>query len=89
MWELQQLPRTPGTTGGLKSPMTPRTRAFESLGGAEAGHNYYSNVAKAPAGSWYGVGGPGSVTVQPVSPVYEHDEYVGGAKGKGNAASSY
>lgn len=33
MWELQQLPRTPGTAGGLKSPMTPRTRAFQSLGG--------------------------------------------------------
>ncbi|OCK81707.1 hypothetical protein K432DRAFT_381065 [Lepidopterella palustris CBS 459.81] len=33
MWELQQLPRTPGTASGMKSPMTPRTRAFNSLGG--------------------------------------------------------
>ena len=33
MWELQQLPRTPGTVGGMKSPMTPRTRAFGALGG--------------------------------------------------------
>ncbi|KAF2814927.1 uncharacterized protein BDZ99DRAFT_458890 [Mytilinidion resinicola] len=33
MWELQQLPRTPGTAGGMKSPMTPRTQAFNSLGG--------------------------------------------------------
>ena len=33
MWELQQLPRTPGTAGGMKSPITPRTRAFRDLGG--------------------------------------------------------
>lgn len=33
MWELQQLPRTPGTAGGLKSPMTPRAKAFNSLEG--------------------------------------------------------
>lgn len=35
MWELQQLPRTPGTAGGmyLKSPMTPRSRAFGDLEG--------------------------------------------------------
>ncbi|KAF2820072.1 hypothetical protein CC86DRAFT_125162 [Ophiobolus disseminans] len=33
MWELQQLPRTPGTAGGMKSPMTPRTRTFEELQG--------------------------------------------------------
>jgi hypothetical protein len=37
MWELQQLPRTPGTTGGMKTPMTPRTRAFQSLGGSMGG----------------------------------------------------
>lgn len=35
MWELQQLPRTPGTAGGLKSPMTPRTRAFNALDGSQ------------------------------------------------------
>lgn len=34
MWELQQLPRTPGTAGGMKSPITPRTRAFQDLGGS-------------------------------------------------------
>ena len=39
MWELQQLPRTPGvsTTGvgapAEFAPLTPRTRAFQSLGG--------------------------------------------------------
>ncbi|KAF2271140.1 hypothetical protein CC78DRAFT_450826 [Lojkania enalia] len=33
MWELQQLPRTPGTAGGMKSPITPRTRAFNELSG--------------------------------------------------------
>jgi hypothetical protein len=71
MWELQQLPRTPGTVGGMKSPMTPRTMAFNNLGGEEAGHaGYYSNV---PAGGngWYGPS-QGGVTV---SPVLEQDEY--------------
>ncbi|KAH7109063.1 hypothetical protein B0J11DRAFT_238701 [Dendryphion nanum] len=37
MWELQQLPRTPGTAGGLKSPMTPRTRALGALDGGQHG----------------------------------------------------
>lgn len=86
MWELQQLPRTPGTAGGLKSPMTPRTRAFNDLGGAEAGHGgWYSNapVASQPAGGWYGQ--QGSVTVQPVSPITEHDEYIYHHDGKGKA----
>ncbi|MCJ1363181.1 hypothetical protein MMC16_002288 [Acarospora aff. strigata] len=32
-WEMGTLPRTPGTTGGMKSPMTPRTMAFNTLGG--------------------------------------------------------
>jgi hypothetical protein len=36
MWELQQLPRTPGTVGGMKSPMTPRTKTFNELGGTTA-----------------------------------------------------
>lgn len=69
MWELQQLPRTPGTSGGVfsKSPMTPRTRAFGDLEGG-SGHQqqelmpHPSWVAHAhgqqthvPAGSnWYG-----------------------------------
>jgi hypothetical protein len=87
MWELQQLPRTPGTVGGMKSPMTPRTMAFNSLGGEEAGHGgYYSNV---PAGgnAWYGPS-HGGVTV---SPVMEQDEYQHGQQeyyaqeGKGKA----
>ncbi|RAR05526.1 ketohexokinase [Stemphylium lycopersici] len=72
MWELQQLPRTPGTVGGMKSPMTPRTLAFNHLGGEEAQHGgYYSNV---PAGGtgWYGPPQHGAVTV---SPVMEQDEY--------------
>lgn len=41
MWELQQLPRTPGTANAmfLKTPMTPRTRAFGDLeGGYGAGY---------------------------------------------------
>lgn len=32
-WEMGNVPPTPGTTGGLKSPMTPRTKAFNQLGG--------------------------------------------------------
>jgi len=32
-WEMMRIPDTPGTTGGLKSPVTPRTRAFNTLGG--------------------------------------------------------
>jgi len=74
MWELQQLPRTPGTIGGMKSPMTPRTRAFSDLDGEEAAHGgYYSNV---PAGGngWYGQPQQG-LAVQTVSPVMEQDEY--------------
>jgi len=30
---MMQVPPTPGTTGGLKSPTTPRTMAFQTLGG--------------------------------------------------------
>lgn len=32
-WEMQQYPRMPGAAGGMKSPMTPRTVAFNMLGG--------------------------------------------------------
>jgi hypothetical protein len=88
MWELQQLPRTPGTMGGMKSPMTPRTMAFNSLGGEEAGHvAYYSNV---PAGGngWYGQSqGGGGVTVSPVmeQDEYQHGHEFYGQEGKGKA----
>src|ERR1700712_1224448 len=30
-WEMVQIPPTPGTIGGMKSPVTPRTRAFNEL----------------------------------------------------------
>ena len=30
---MMQVPPTPGTTGGLKSPTTPRTMAFQTLSG--------------------------------------------------------
>jgi hypothetical protein len=32
-WEMVRIPETPGTTGGLKSPITPRTKAFNVLEG--------------------------------------------------------
>jgi hypothetical protein len=35
-WEMVRIPDTPGTTGGLKSPMTPRTKAFNDLDGGAA-----------------------------------------------------
>jgi hypothetical protein len=84
MWELQQLPRTPG----FKSPMTPRTQTFNDL---EGGH--YSNMQPA-YGGYYGAGG--GVTVQEmnhagVSPVAEQDEYMYHQEGKGkqHAGSAY
>ncbi|KAF1947201.1 hypothetical protein EJ02DRAFT_365308 [Clathrospora elynae] len=99
MWELQQLPRTPGTAGGMKSPMTPRTQAFNNLGGEESGHGghygqeaaqsgYYSNV---PAGGngWYGP--QGGVPIQPVQgqDEYMHSSHEGKGKALGHHATAY
>jgi hypothetical protein len=78
MWELQQLPRTPG----FKSPTTPRTQTFSDL---EGGHGHYSNVQpeyqqyQHQQGGYYG--GAGGVTVQEmqhagVSPMVEQDQYL-------------
>ncbi|KAF2192664.1 hypothetical protein K469DRAFT_553263 [Zopfia rhizophila CBS 207.26] len=47
MWELQQLPRTPGTA---TYPMTPRTRAFNALDGG-AGGPYGNEVQNSPGPS--------------------------------------
>jgi hypothetical protein len=80
MWELQQLPRTPGTAGGLKSPMTPRTRTFADL---EGQHNGYANTQPEHAG-FYG----GGAVMQAVSPVAEQDEYIYEGKGKQHAGGS-
>jgi|TARA_R110002003_G_scaffold122_1_gene11014 hypothetical protein len=74
MWELQQLPRTPGLGAGMKSAMTPRTQTFNDLEGG-----YYSNMPQGHAGYY---GGGGGVTVQAISPVAEQDEYVHEGKGK-------
>lgn len=38
-WEMTNAPQTPGTTGGLKSPTTPRTMAFETLSGDRPAKN--------------------------------------------------
>lgn len=81
MWELQQLPRTPGTVGGMKSPMTPRTRTVFDL---EGGQHYpqqqtqYSNLQPVGHGGYYN-GGGGAPSVSPLS---EQDEYIGVDKGK-------
>lgn len=69
MWELQQLPRTPGTVGGMKSPMTPRTRTFHDLEGGH-GQVQYSNLQPTHNGYYNGDGGAPSV-----SPLAEQDEY--------------
>jgi len=80
MWELQQLPRTPGTAGGFKSPMTPRTRTFADL---EGQHGGYSNMQPEHSG-YYG----GGAVMQAVSPVAEQDEYTYEGKGKQHAGGA-
>jgi hypothetical protein len=52
MWELQQLPRTPGTATAMhfKSPATPRTRAFGDLEGGHA--DAYQQQELKPHPSW-------------------------------------
>lgn len=91
MWELQQLPRTPGTANAmfLKSPATPRTRAFGDLEGGNVGAQHQQAQAAAhpswvahahgqpsAVGSWYGGREEaGFVQVQQISPVAEQEEY--------------
>jgi hypothetical protein len=74
MWELQQLPRTPGTAGGMKSPgfapITPRTRAFQNLGGGAPDVN---------------VGGYYQQEHVPKLPTTAEHDYPPDAKGKGAA----
>lgn len=66
--------------------MTPRTQAFESLGGAEpAAGGAWQPMPSPAAHGWYG--GQGGVTVQQVSPLEEHAEFIG--KGKGHAGAAY
>lgn len=79
MWELQQLPRTPGPIGGMRSPMTPRTQTFSQLEGG-----YYSNIPQAQGG-YYG----GRTAAQGVSPVEEREEYVYDGKSRLHAGSAY
>lgn len=47
-WEMVPIPPTPGTTGGLKSPTTPRTRAFNNLEGGGPG----GPGGPAPSSAW-------------------------------------
>jgi hypothetical protein len=35
-WEMVRIPETPGSVGAMKSPMTPRTKAFNDLDGGYA-----------------------------------------------------
>lgn len=98
MWELQQLPRTPGTANAmfLKSPVTPRTRAFGDLEGGHGGGYVQEEVRPHPSwvahahgqqagGSWYGRREEaGFVQVQQVSPVVEEEQYQFGYGEEGN-----
>ncbi|KAH8719444.1 hypothetical protein GQ44DRAFT_623471 [Phaeosphaeriaceae sp. PMI808] len=89
MWELQQLPRTPGTVGGLKSPMTPRTQTTHDL---EGGGGHYNNIQpthlQPTQGGYYNdaVESPH----QGVSPVSECDEFIThNGKGKQHTGAAY
>lgn len=93
MWELQQLPRTPGTaTGNLpwsKVPVTPRTRAFNELQGG--GPEYYQQPMTPqhpPPQTYYpppqGHEDVGYAGVAPHGQ-QELDEYIYDGKGKGTA----
>jgi hypothetical protein len=88
MWELQQLPRTPGTAGGMRGgPMTPRTTAFADLEGG----SHRAKAGWGAPGGWNGGGGGGAgagVGFHAVSPVQEQDEfshYPHDGRGKGTA----
>lgn len=90
MWELQQLPRSPGplkTPMTPMTPMTPRTRAFNDLDGENTGETWAQRVNGGGAGSinangmkgggWYA--GQNRIKLQPVSPVEEeHRGHFGG-----------
>jgi len=52
-----RLPPTPGTTGGIKSPTTPRTLAFNKLGGTKdlpLRNHFSSPTPKSPTYNNYG-----------------------------------
>ena len=73
MWELQQLPRTPGTAASMHAPWrgvpaTPRTRAFNELQGGTDVVEYDVHAGK----------GKGAVE-------YDASEYAYDRKGKGTA----
>jgi hypothetical protein len=89
MWELH-----------FKTPMTPRTRAFDELEGGYGAqpqrqsmkpHPSWVARAHGPQGgnAWYGGGDAGHVTVQQVSPVQEVDEYHYGYEGKGKGTVGF
>ncbi|KAJ4286149.1 hypothetical protein N0V90_013498 [Kalmusia sp. IMI 367209] len=89
MWELQQLPRTPGTATGnapWKTPATPRTRAFNELqGGGPPTGGYYGGEVQTPRHPMQPQ--QQSVGYAGVAPhgQQELDEYVYDGKGKGTA----
>jgi hypothetical protein len=69
-------PHTPGTTGGMKSPalnpMTPRTQAFNRLGGTKdlPLRNHFSSP-NAPRSPTYALQSPGLDRGSPLSPGFE------------------
>jgi hypothetical protein len=70
------VPHTPGTTGGIKSPalnpMTPRTQAFNRLGGTKdlPLRNHFSSP-NAPRSPTFALQSPGLDRGSPLSPGFE------------------
>jgi len=95
MWELQQLPRTPGGTAtnpGWRTPMTPRTTAFTTLEGGKAEPKYVqhsSPIHEQDEWAQSGHGGHGPVQQYYPSPIlgqgHAEPEWVYDGKGKGTA----
>ena len=48
------LPATPGTSGGIKCPVTPRTLAFNALGGLSSGKGKKGRVEELRANAGLG-----------------------------------
>jgi hypothetical protein len=76
MWELQQLPRTPGTATnpGWRTPMTPRTTAFGALEGTKPEPKYVQHSSPIhEQNEWVQSGhGHGPVQEYYPSPVQEY-----------------
>lgn len=88
MWELQQLPRTPGTGNapGLRTPMTPRTTAFSTLeGGKPMDIKYAQHSSPIHEQNDWVQSGHGHVQVQEYYPSPVQEYYPSPIQGQGHA----